>query len=116
MINTTKERADLIAGAKECVVALQCLLQSAKNLPDTADDAEVFYAIQSTDALALCAAFGPMTPRQAGAFRALAEYIHAVETTGTPDIDTWLPDVALTPSEQQDCIDEINQSEEVTHA
>uniref|UniRef100_Q47CJ8 Uncharacterized protein n=1 Tax=Dechloromonas aromatica (strain RCB) TaxID=159087 RepID=Q47CJ8_DECAR len=91
--------AERIAGAKECVIALAKLEQSAENLPESANDGAVFAAIQSSDAEALVAQFGPLTQRQEGAFRTLAEYIHCLATTGTPYLEKWTPYVART--EQQ---------------
>lgn len=88
-----------IAGAKECIAALAKLEQSAENLPESANDAAVYAAIHSGDAKTLIAQFGPLTPRQEGAFRMLAEYIHCLFTTGTPDLDKWTPYVAHTEEE-----------------
>lgn len=92
--------AERIAGSKECIGYLARLEQSAENLPESAaNDAAVYAAIQSGDAEALIAQFGPLTPRQEGAFRTLAEYIHCRVTTGTPNLGRWTPFVARTPEE-----------------
>lgn len=92
--------AERIGGAKECIVYLARLKQSAENLPESvANDAAVYAAIQSGDAESLVAQFGPLTPRQEGAFRTLAEYIHCRVTTGTPNLEKWTPFVARTPEE-----------------
>lgn len=88
-MNTNIER---MAGAKECITALAKLEYSAENLPQEADDAAIYAALQSGDAETLVAQFGPLTPRQQGAFMALAEYIHCSITTGVPDLGRWLPD------------------------
>lgn len=80
-----------MAGAKECIAYLAKLERSAENMPESANDAAVYAAIQSGDAETLVAQFLPLTPRQQGAFAALAEYIHCTVTTGTPDLDKWLP-------------------------
>lgn len=86
-------------GAKDCITALLALEHSAENLPPSANDGAVYAAIQSGDAKQLIAQFGPLTPRQEGAFRALAEYIHTTLTTGQPSLDKWTPFVADTPEE-----------------
>lgn len=88
---------ECMAGAKECVTALAKLERSAETLPQEANDAAVYAALQSGDAATLVAQFGPLTPRQQGAFMALAEYIHCCITTGTPDLERWLPFAAETP-------------------
>lgn len=98
-----------ISGAKECVSALIELVQSANNLNDAADDAAVFASIQLGAAEKLAAVFGPLTPRQEGAFRTLAEYIHIIETTGIPELGCWTPFVANTPEEIAAWIESANQ-------
>lgn len=97
-MNTTNKSADSagatdqrIAGARECIEALKVLEHSAENLPAEADDINVFWAIQSGNAEKLVSLFGPLTPRQEGAFRALAEYIHYSITTGGPNLANWNP-------------------------
>lgn len=101
---------DRIAGAIECIASLAHLEHSAENLPES-DDAAVFYNLQSADAAKLASLFGPLTPRQEGAFRALAEYIHAGITTGQPNLERWKPVVALTPAELQARIDDANSDQ-----
>lgn len=91
--------AERIAGAKDCIAALTKLKHSADNLPPAANYAAAFVAIQSCDAEYLTSLFGPLTPRQEGAFRTLAEYIHSSQSTGEPDLERWLPHVAETPEE-----------------
>jgi hypothetical protein len=86
-------------GALDCIQALKKLEHSAENLPSSADAAGIYFSIQKYDAKAVSDAFGPMTPRQEGAFRAMAEYIHASITSGTPNLDLWKPLVALTAQE-----------------
>ena len=86
-------------GALECIKALSVLVHSAEILPESADEASVFFSIQQSSAKALSDLFGPLTPRQEGAVRALAEYIHYCETTGQPNLEKWRPIVAMTPSE-----------------
>ncbi|MBK7024001.1 MAG: hypothetical protein IPH41_11005 [Sulfuritalea sp.] len=56
----------------------------------------------------LAAAFGPMTPRQEGALRALGEYIHNVHAAGIPNIERWKPVVCLTPVDLQAVIEEFD--------
>lgn len=80
-----------IAGALECIEALKALTHSAENLPAEADDADSFRGIQRANAERLVSLFGPLTPRQEGAFRALAEYIHYSITTGEPNLEKWTP-------------------------
>jgi len=91
-------------GALECMSLLRDLAASASSLPPNADDASIFYRIQSQDAAKLASAFG-LTPRQEGAFRALAEYIHVTMTTGEPNLDAWLPLVAETDDQVKERID-----------
>lgn len=100
-----------IAGAKECIAALVTLVQSANNLPEAANDSAVFASIQAGDAEALVSVFGPLTPRQEGAFRTLAEYIHCCETTGLPELGRWTPFVADTQEEIAAWIEETNRDE-----
>lgn len=100
-----------IAGAKECIAALAKLEQSARNLPETANDGAVFSSIQSGDAESLASLFGPMTPRQEGAFRTLAAYIHSSNTSGRPLLERWTPFVADTPDEIAAWIEEVNSSD-----
>lgn len=100
-----------ITGAKECIAALVKLEQSARNLPETANDGAVFSSIQSGDSESLASLFGPLTPRQEGAFRTLAEYIHSGITTGTPNLERWTSFVADTPDEIAAWIDEVNSSD-----
>jgi hypothetical protein len=80
----SRREQQLRAGALECTQALAVLVQSATSLPAAANDAAVFHSIQESDAKALADIFGPMTRRQEGAMRAMAEYIHSVTTTGPP--------------------------------
>ena len=61
-MNANVER---MAGAKECITALAKLEYSAENLPQEADDAAIYAALQSEDAATLVAQFGPLTSRRA---------------------------------------------------
>lgn len=88
-----------INGALDCIQALKKLELSAENLPSSADAAGIYFSIQKYDAKAVSDVFGPMTPRQEGAFRAMAEYIHTSITAGTPNLELWKPLVALTAPE-----------------
>lgn len=107
MANTTvaQERID---GALACIAALANLERSAENLPDESNDARVFMDIQLNDAEKITSLMGAMTPRQEGAFRAMAEYIHTTITTGTTDLSRWTPFVATTDAERQTWIDSVN--------
>lgn len=87
------------AGAKDCIAELVRLERSADNLPSSSDYGAVYAAIQSGDAEYLVSQFGEMTPRQEGAFRCLAEYIHTTITAGQPCLEKWTPFVANTPEE-----------------
>lgn len=99
-----QERKD---GAWECVRALMILQKSAENIPCEADDVAAFFSIQSDAAKALFEVFAPMTPRQEGAFRVLAEYAYENMTGGGPDLDMWRPIVALTEDELDSMIAEF---------
>ena len=87
----------MIAGALECIKALSVLEHFAENLPAEADEPAGYLAVQSEAAEILVKGFGPMTPRQQGAFRALVEYIHVSITAGRPKLDVWRPVVSVTP-------------------
>lgn len=100
----SRREEQLRAGALECIKALATLEHSAESLPREADDAATFYSIQAVDAEVLAKAFGPLTPRQQGAFRTLAEYIHFDITTGGPNLTYWRPVVSMAPSELADKI------------
>lgn len=101
-----------ISGARQCIEALLSLEQSATNLPDEADDAAVFFAMQAEAAKTLADQFGPMSPGQEGASRALGEYIHFCITTGRPDLERWRPGVAETAEEFAASIEKLNRSME----
>jgi len=89
---------EIAAGAAECVEALKQMKFSTQNLPEECNDEDdeisydVHYGIQASNAKALAAKFGPLTPRQEGIFRALAEYIHFSMLSGEPALDMgWQP-------------------------
>ncbi len=95
-----------IAGALKCLDALRKLERAAEsdNLDQTASD---FYAQNLSDARALVAALGPMSPELEGAIAALAEYIHNNIVSGTPNLepDGWIPMSAMTDEERQAMVD-----------
>jgi hypothetical protein len=97
--STTLKQADRIAGAKECISAMVKLEESIGHLPAEANDAAVLLNIEASDAATLVAQFGPLTPRQEGAFRAMAEYVHLCLHGGAPNLEHWVPVVAMTPDE-----------------
>ncbi|MDD5177086.1 MAG: hypothetical protein PHQ05_11765 [Sterolibacterium sp.] len=47
-------------------------------------------------------AAGTMSPFQSGFIEAIAEYLHFINTTGTPDLFVWKPDAALSETELAD--------------
>ncbi len=109
MATADSNQAFRIEGATKCIEALRALERSAENLPgDAFEDARAYYAVQSNDAEALVAKFGPMTPLQEGAFRALAEYIHSNITSGPPNLDKWRPCAGMSPTELNACIAFVN--------
>lgn len=110
MADTTVAQ-ERIEGALACIAALATLEHSAENLPEECNDARVFMNIQLNDAEKIVSTLGPMTPRQEGAFRAMAEYIHKTITTGTPDLSRWTPFVANTDTERQEWVDSINKAD-----
>lgn len=105
-----RDACERITGANECIAALMKLLQSANSVGPDTDDAETFMATKSEDAKNLVDAFGPLTPRQEGAFRTLAEYIHHTETTGIPELKRWKPFIAQTPDEITAWVEETNRT------
>lgn len=99
------------AGALECIEALKPLQHSAENMQIEANEGAIFADIQSGDAERLADKFGPMTPRQKGAFRALAEYIHHCSSSGTPALTIWKPFVANTPEEVEQWVKSLEEDE-----
>ncbi len=99
--------ASRIAGALKCMGALRKLEQSAEHGEDDDPTMAGYYGKQLADARALVAALGPMTPEQEGIVATLAEYIHTIATTGTPNIDPggWLPLSSMTNEERLVLID-----------
>ena len=94
------EEAQRIAGALECLAQIRIIEHTAENLPKEADAGAVWFGMQEQAGADLAAAFGPMTPRQEGALRALGEYIHNVHAAGTPYLEKWRPVVSRTPAER----------------
>ena len=81
------EEAQRIAGALECLAQIRIIENTAENLPEEADAGAVWYGLQAKSGADLAAAFGPLTPRQEGALRALGEYIHNVHEAGIPYLE-----------------------------
>ena len=102
------EEAERIAGALECLAQMQIIENTAENLGEEANAAAVWYGLQAKSGADLAAAFGPMTPRQEGAFRALGEYIHNVHEAGVPHLGRWRPVVSRTPAELQALVEEFD--------
>jgi len=107
------EEAQRIAGALDCLKHIRHIENVAEHMPEEANDAAVYYDLQAKAGFYLAEAFGPMTPRQEGAFRALGEYIHLVLEAGTPclDVGHWKPTVALTQAELQTVVKELAAAE-----
>lgn len=111
-INTLEnQNAERILGALACIELLKRLKFSAENLPESANDARVYFDIQMRDAKKLASGFGQFTPAQEGAILCLAEYIHTECTTGEPDLERWKPCAAFTPAEFDALVSKINRSE-----
>lgn len=102
-----------IAGAQTCLDALRRLEQAAE-AGDPGDTAAEYYAQRLSDARALVAAIGPMTPEQEGAIAVLAEYIHMNLTTGTPNLAPggWIPLSAMTDTGRRE---QANTSDVKSH-
>lgn len=109
--NPASAETQRIKGASACIEALKILEHSAENLPEEAFDLEPFFRIESNAGRAFARNFEPMTHVQEGAFRALAEYIHCSIVTGTPNLELWLPSVAMTPAEQEARIAEMSDED-----
>lgn len=107
--NTSTTEAAHIAGAQKCLDALRRLEQAAE-AGDTGDTAAEYYAQRLSDARALVAALGPMTPEQEGAIAVLAEYIHMNLTTGTPNLAPggWIPLSAMTDTDRQAKVEQLD--------
>lgn len=101
--------SETIAGARECVAAMAVLESSAESATNL--DATSYCKAQKGDAKTLASLFGPMTPRQEGAFRALAECIHVGITTGPPDFNRWAPFVGQTQDQIDSWIKSIDESD-----
>lgn len=104
-MSATTIEASRIAGALKCMDALRQMKQSAESFISSGQDdtVEAYFAQRLSDARALVAALGPMTPEQEGAIAALAEYIHSAEIDGgVPDVSpgAWLPLAVITDAEQ----------------
>lgn len=89
------------SGALCCLASLRQLIGNANRPFDRPEKAGDFFARQHGDAQAFAASLGSMPPFLEGAIIALAEYIHETETTGTPELDVWMPDEAKTKAERK---------------
>ncbi|NJD35366.1 MAG: hypothetical protein FIA96_11135 [Betaproteobacteria bacterium] len=108
--------ASRIAGAIKCMDALRKLEQSAEFSVDSDPTIAGYYGKQLADTRALVSALGPMTPEQEGIVATLAEYIHTIATTGTPNIDPgrWLPLSAMAEEDRRVMIGRVqSESDEI---
>lgn len=102
-----------IAGALKCLDALRKLEHDATHAIEwegPEQTAAEYYAQCLSDARALVAALGPMTPEQEGAIAALAEYI-ATEIGGSaPNLapGCWRPLSAMTEAERQVMVEQLD--------
>jgi hypothetical protein len=83
-------------GALATMQALRVLYASAENVGNCGNRPEDFYSWRFNDAAKLADSLGAMPPRARGAIIALAEFIHYSVHTGEPNLDRWLPVVAMT--------------------
>ena len=85
-------------GAKTCMDVLRLIEQM--NEPRPAEETfEENWKLRRRVVAVVANAFGPTDARGEGFLAALAEYVHFVNTTGTPDLYVWRPDAAMTPEE-----------------
>lgn len=101
-IDFTKQ--EQIQGALDCMKALDTLIKSAEDMPD---EIEPFQDKQLAVSNSFADNFEPMPPRVRGALVALAEYIHSCESVGTPYLDKWKPDSAMTHAERMENIEQL---------
>jgi hypothetical protein len=85
-------------GAKACMDVLRLL----ENMADSATSEETWeenWELNRRVVGIMVNAFGPTDARSEGFIAALAEYVHFVNGVGTPALDNWSPDAAMTSEE-----------------
>lgn len=97
--NTSSTEQQRIEGALACLAALRIMVDSATKEYD--GSLESFMRREVDDTKALAEAIGPMPTFLEGVVLTLAEYIHSGQTCGTPSLDKWKPQVAMTESERR---------------
>ncbi len=110
-----------IAGALKCMDALLKLEHDATHAVEWAGSEQTaaeYYDQRLSDARALVAALGPMTPEQEGAIAVLAEYIHMSITSGQPTLesDGWIPLSAMTDKARQAMVEQLDAEHEADNA
>ncbi|GEM_PF-4902213 len=83
-------------GALAAMQALRVLYASAEDVGNCGSRPEDFFLWRFNDAAKLADSLGAMPQHVRGAIIALAEFIHYSIHTGEPNLDRWLPVVAMT--------------------
>lgn len=88
-----------ILGAKHALNALRCLASIGDREAAEDQSAAAYFAQKTADLAAIKTAAAGLDPLQQGFFMTLAEYIHCIFESGTPNLKNWTPDCALTEAE-----------------